>query len=114
MGVSKVCVVAASAGIVSAPIVRSQNIAWMRLPAVPRTPSSPPKRWAPASTACPRRRRQLLVDDTIKQILSAGWQTVTYRQNTDCTWKPGTGILRNMERPAGKGYFTAAPPLEQN
>ena len=26
---------------------------------------------------------KLFVDDTIKQILSAGWQTVTYRQNTE-------------------------------
>jgi hypothetical protein len=49
---------------------------------------------------------KLFVDDTIKQILSAGWQTVTYRQNTELHieawhWNPqGT-----WSDPAGKGYF---------
>jgi hypothetical protein len=58
---------------------------------------------------------KLFVDDTIKQILSAGWQTVTYRQNTELHieawhWNPqGT-----WSDPAGKGYFTgsAAPGTE--
>ncbi|HET9995649.1 MAG TPA: discoidin domain-containing protein [Candidatus Acidoferrum sp.] len=58
---------------------------------------------------------KLFVDDTIKQILSAGWQTVTYRQNTELHieawhWNPqGT-----WSDPAGKGYFTgnAAPSAE--
>jgi len=54
MGVSKVCVVAAVlAGIVSAPIVRSQNIRVDATPSRATNTSSPPKRWAPASTACP-------------------------------------------------------------
>jgi hypothetical protein len=50
---------------------------------------------------------KLFVDDTIKQVLSAGWQTVTYRQNTELHteawhWNPqGT-----WSDPAGKGYFT--------
>ena len=49
---------------------------------------------------------KLFVEDTIKQILSAGWQTVTYRQNTELHaeawhWNPqGT-----WSDPAGKGYF---------
>ena len=49
---------------------------------------------------------KIFVDDTIKQILSAGWQTVTYRQNTELHieswhWNPnGT-----WSDPAGKGYF---------
>ena len=58
---------------------------------------------------------KLFVDDTIKQILSAGWQTVTYRQNTELHmeawhWNPqGT-----WSDPAGKGYFigNAAPSTE--
>jgi F5/8 type C domain len=49
---------------------------------------------------------KLYVPDTIKQVLSAGWQTVTYRQNTELHmeawhWNPnGT-----WSDPAGKGYF---------
>jgi hypothetical protein len=58
---------------------------------------------------------KLFVDDTIKQILSAGWQTVTYRQNTELHmeawhWNPqGT-----WSDPAGKGYFigNATPGAE--
>src|SRR5216683_8357437 len=52
---------------------------------------------------------KMFVDDTIKQILSAGWQTVTYRQNTELHveawhWNPqGT-----WSDPAGKGYFTGS------
>ena len=46
---------------------------------------------------------------TIRQVLSAGWQTVTYRQNTELHteawhWNPqGT-----WSDPAGKGYFTGS------
>jgi hypothetical protein len=49
---------------------------------------------------------KLFVDDTIKQVLAAGWQTLTYRQNTELHmeawhWNPnGT-----WSDPAGKGYF---------
>src|SRR6202162_2503435 len=57
---------------------------------------------------------KLFVDDTIKQILSAGWQTVTYRQNTELHveawhWNPqGT-----WSDPSGKGYFIgSATPAE--
>jgi hypothetical protein len=55
---------------------------------------------------------KLFVESTVKQVLSAGWQTVSYRQNTELHmeawhWNPaGT-----WSDPAGKGYFTgsAAP-----
>src|SRR5260370_23452946 len=58
---------------------------------------------------------KLFVDDTIKQILSAGWQTVTYRQNTELHieawhWNPQGA----WSDPAGKGYFigSATPGAE--
>lgn len=58
---------------------------------------------------------KLFTDATIQQALSAGWQTLTYRQNTELHteawhWNPqGT-----WSDPAGKGYFTgnAAPGAE--
>jgi F5/8 type C domain len=52
---------------------------------------------------------KLYVDDTTKQVLAAGWQTVTYRQNTELHmeawhWNPnGT-----WSDPAGKGYFVGS------
>ena len=52
---------------------------------------------------------KLFVDSTLKQVLAAGWQTVTYRQNTELHieawhWNPqGT-----WSDPAGKGYFTGS------
>jgi hypothetical protein len=52
---------------------------------------------------------KLFVDDTIRQVLSAGWNTLTYRQNTELHieawhWNPqGT-----WSDPAGKGYFTGS------
>ncbi|HEX4545548.1 MAG TPA: discoidin domain-containing protein [Candidatus Acidoferrum sp.] len=58
---------------------------------------------------------KLFVADTIKQTLSAGWQTVTYRQNTELHieawhWNP----QGSWSDPAGKGYFTggATPGTE--
>jgi hypothetical protein len=58
---------------------------------------------------------KLLIDATIQQVLSAGWQTLTYRQNTELHteawhWNPqGT-----WSDPAGRGYFTgnATPGAE--
>ena len=55
---------------------------------------------------------KLYVDSTVKQVLSAGWQPVTYRQNTELMmeawhWNPsGT-----WSDPAGKGYFTGSTGL---
>jgi hypothetical protein len=52
---------------------------------------------------------KLFTEATIQQVLSAGWQTVTYRQNTELHteawhWNPqGT-----WSDPAGKGYFTGS------
>jgi F5/8 type C domain len=58
---------------------------------------------------------KLYVPDTIEKVLSAGWQTITYRQNTELHmeawhWNPnGT-----WSDPSGKGYFVgnAAPGAE--
>src|SRR5260370_8164094 len=117
MGISKVYIVAMIlAGVVAAPIVRSQNIR------VDATPSHATKTNKPNGAVGGGIDRlpygaadKLFVEDTIKQILSAGWQTVTYRQNTELHveawhWNPqGT-----WSDPAGKGYFTgsAAPGTE--
>jgi hypothetical protein len=52
---------------------------------------------------------KLFVEPTIKEVLSAGWQTVSYRQNTELHmeawhWNPaGT-----WSDPGGKGYFTGS------
>ncbi len=50
---------------------------------------------------------KLFNEATIQQVLSAGWQTVTYRQNTELHteawhWNP----QGKWSDPAGKGYFT--------
>ena len=55
---------------------------------------------------------KLFTEPAIKQVLSAGWQTVTYRQNTELKieawhWNPkGT-----WSDPSGKGYFTGSETL---
>jgi hypothetical protein len=52
------------------------------------------------------------IEPTIKQVLSSGWQTISYRQNTELHieawhWNPrGT-----WSDPAGKGYFTGSVAL---
>jgi F5/8 type C domain-containing protein len=57
---------------------------------------------------------KLFVEPTIKQVLSSGWQTVSYRQNTELKmeawhWNP----QGSWSDPAGKGYFTGnATPSE--
>src|ERR1700723_4540698 len=49
------------------------------------------------------------IEPTIKQVLSSGWQTISYRQNTELHmeawhWNPqGT-----WSDPSGKGYFTGS------
>jgi len=57
---------------------------------------------------------KLFTEPVMKQVLSAGWQTVSYRQNTELYveawhWNPqGT-----WSDPAGRGYFTgSATPAE--
>jgi hypothetical protein len=52
---------------------------------------------------------KLFVDATLKQVLSAGWQPVSYRQNTELHveawhWNPEG----SWSDPAGRGYFTGA------
>ena len=55
---------------------------------------------------------KLLTEPTIPQLLTAGWQPVTYRQNTELFveawhWNPqGT-----WSDPAGQGYFTGSDKL---
>ena len=58
---------------------------------------------------------KLFVPETIQQILEAGWQSVTYRQNTELHaeawhWNP----KGSWSDPAGKGYFVgdATPGAE--
>src|SRR5436305_9689062 len=57
---------------------------------------------------------KLFTEATIKQVLTAGWQPVTYRQNTELFveawhWNPqGT-----WSDPSGKGYFTASADSSQ-
>ncbi|MGB8543062.1 MAG: discoidin domain-containing protein [Candidatus Acidiferrales bacterium] len=52
---------------------------------------------------------KLFVDPMVKEVLSAGWQTVSYRQNTELHmeawhWNP----VGTWSDPAGKGYFTGS------
>src|ERR1700730_14992619 len=52
---------------------------------------------------------KLFIEPTIKQVLSAGWQTVSYRQNTELHieawhWNP----QGSWSDPTGKGYFTGS------
>jgi hypothetical protein len=52
---------------------------------------------------------QLFTEATIQQVLSAGWQTLTYRQNTELHmdawhWNP----QGSWSDPAGKGYFVGS------
>jgi hypothetical protein len=55
---------------------------------------------------------QDLVQPNLDKALASGWQTVTYRQNTELAveawhWKP-TGTWSD---PSGKGYFTRSSLL---
>jgi hypothetical protein len=52
---------------------------------------------------------KLFIEPTIQQVLSAGWQTVSYRQNTELHmeawhWNP----QGSWSDAAGKGYFTGS------
>jgi len=69
------------------------------------------KLWAPASIELTLQPTdKVFTDPVMKQVLSAGWQTVSYRQNTELFieawhWNPqGT-----WSDPAGRGYFVGNP-----
>jgi F5/8 type C domain/Glycosyl hydrolases family 39 len=52
---------------------------------------------------------KLFVDPLVKEVLSAGWQTVSYRQNTELHmeawhWNP----MGTWSDPSGQGYFTGS------
>jgi F5/8 type C domain len=92
---------------VSAPVAHAQNIR------VDSTPAHSTNSIRPAESLGAGIDRlgydaadKLFIDPTIQQVLAAGWQTVTYRQNTELHteawhWNPqGT-----WSDPAGKGYF---------
>jgi hypothetical protein len=105
-----------SLGIVSVPILRAQSIHVDATPSHSTNTIKPTEALGAGIDRLPYGAAdKLFVDDTIKQILSAGWQTVTYRQNTELHveawhWNPqGT-----WSDPAGKGYFTgnATPGTE--
>lgn len=70
-------------GVAVVPLARAQNI---RVDATPRHAANSIKPTEALGAGIDRlpygAADKLFVDDTIKQILSAGWQTVTYRQNT--------------------------------
>src|SRR5262252_3356293 len=55
---------------------------------------------------------KLYNDETVKQVLAAGWQAVSYRQNTELHveawhWNP-QGTWSDV---SGKGYFTGSTTL---
>ena len=117
MRLSRICLTAAiCAGFAAAPAIFAQNI---RVDATPSHSTNTIKPTEALGAGIDRlpygAADKLFVDDTIKQILSAGWQTVTYRQNTELHieawhWNPqGT-----WSDPAGKGYFVgnATPGTE--
>jgi hypothetical protein len=54
-----------------------------------------------------------LLPASLQTTLSSGWQTVSYRQNTDLAvevwhWNP-KGTWSDKSDPSGKGYFTGSP-----
>src|SRR4029077_8977402 len=102
---SRICLTAAiCAGFAVAPAMHAQSI---RVDATPSHSTNTIKPTEALGAGIDRlpygAADKLFVDDTIKQILSAGWQTVTYRQNTELHveawhWNPqGT-----WSDPAGK------------
>ncbi|HSS99525.1 MAG TPA: discoidin domain-containing protein, partial [Terriglobales bacterium] len=58
---------------------------------------------------------KVFTEATMKQVLSAGWQTVTYRQNTELHveawhWNPNG----KWSEPSGNGYFVGSPTPGEN
>ncbi len=111
MGVSKLCGAAVILlGVFSAPVARAQTIHVDATPTHATNTIKPTEALGAGIDRLPfGAADKLFVDETIKQVLSAGWQTVTYRQNTELHveawhWNPqGT-----WSDPAGKGYFTGS------
>src|SRR5258708_11220278 len=109
LGVSKLCGAAVILlGVFSAPVARAQTIHVDATPTHATNTIKPTEALGAGIDRLPfGAADKLFVDETIKQVLSAGWQTVTYRQNTELhveawIWNPqGTWI-----DPTGKGYFT--------
>jgi hypothetical protein len=100
----------------SAPSLRGQNIRVDVTPSHATNTIVPTKALGAGIDRLPYGAADKLFNDaTIQQVLSAGWQTVTYRQNTELHteawhWNP-QGMWSD---PAGKGYFTgnAEPSAE--
>src|SRR5258708_9788680 len=111
MGASRICRAAVlSLGIASVPLLRAQSIHVDITPSHSTNTIKPTEALGAGIDRLPYGSAdRLFVDDTIKQVLSAGWQTVTYRQNTELHieawhWNPqGT-----WSDPAGQGYFIAS------
>jgi len=111
MDVPRICLAALLfLGMASAPLLRAQNIHVDITPGHSTNTIKPTEALGAGIDRLPYGAAdKLFVNDTIKQILSAGWQTVTYRQNTELHieawhWNPqGT-----WSDPAGKGYFVGS------
>jgi hypothetical protein len=60
----------------------------------------------------PGATEKTFIEPTIKQVLSSGWQTISYRQNTELhieAWH--WNAQGTWSDPAGKGYFTSSAAL---
>ena len=111
MRVSKCCALfLILVSMAAAPILRAQNIHVDITPSHSTNTIKPTEALGAGIDRLPYGAAdKMFVEDTIKQILSAGWQTVTYRQNTELHveawhWNPQGG----WSDPAGKGYFTGS------
>jgi F5/8 type C domain len=111
VGVSKCCALfLILVSMAAAPILRAQNIHVDITPSHSTNTIKPTEALGAGIDRLPYGAAdKMFVEDTIKQILSAGWQTVTYRQNTELHveawhWNPQGG----WSDPAGKGYFTGS------
>jgi len=114
--VSSVCAVLASVVIVTS-LAAAQKVTVDATPSHVANTFSPPRALGAAidrlRTGTPEK---LLVDPMLKEILNAGWGTVTYRQNTELMveawhWNP-RGTWSNAEKQ--EGYFVgAAEPTEE-
>ena len=89
----------------------------MPTPPTSPTPSAPSALSARPSTACaPVSPDHLLKDPLLHEILGAGWQTVTYRQNTELMveawhWNPA-GKWSNADKQEGYFVGNAEPTAE--